>query len=101
MTFGISMTVSARKLHLTSGLLRRLTDRAAIAGWVGDRTSRRFSFLLGLALAFLATLLFFFAYSPWALVLARAFQGLSAGVIYTAGLALIADSVSPDKIGSW
>ncbi|KAI9790924.1 MAG: hypothetical protein M1816_004685 [Peltula sp. TS41687] len=84
MTFGITMTISA-----------------PIAGWVGDRTSRRFSFLLGLTSAFLSTLLFIFARAPSALVVARAFQGLSAGVIYTAGLALIADSVSPDKIGSW
>ncbi|KAI4097493.1 MAG: hypothetical protein LQ344_000225 [Seirophora lacunosa] len=33
--------------------------------------------------------------------LGRVFQGLSASVIYTAGLALIADAVDPDEIGAW
>ena len=35
------------------------------------------------------------------LVLARALQGLSGSVVYTAGLALVADAVSPNEIGSW
>ncbi|KAL8773733.1 MAG: hypothetical protein Q9209_001501 [Squamulea sp. 1 TL-2023] len=48
-----------------------------------------------------ATLLFCFATKPWVLVLERVFQGLSASVIYTAGLALIADAVDPKEIGAW
>lgn len=35
------------------------------------------------------------------LVVARAFQGLSAPLINTTALALVADSVDRDQIGSW
>ncbi|KAL9013074.1 MAG: hypothetical protein Q9173_002211 [Seirophora scorigena] len=72
-----------------------------IAGWAADRGSRSLPFLFGLVLAFAATMLFCFARAPWILVLGRVFQGLSASVIYTAGLALIADAVDPDEIGAW
>ena len=58
-------------------------------------------FLIGLVLAVAATMLFCFAYSPWLLLLGRVLQGLSASVIFTAGLALIADAVDPDEIGAW
>lgn len=33
--------------------------------------------------------------------MARILQGLAASVIYTAGLALVADAVGPDEIGAW
>lgn len=46
-------------------------------------------------------MLFCFARAPWMLLVGRIFQGLSASVIYTAGLALIADAVDPDEIGAW
>ena len=57
--------------------------------------------LVGLGLAFTATLVFCFARRPWLLVVARAFQGFSASIIYTAGLALIADTVPAHEVGSW
>lgn len=77
-------------------------SEAAIAGWVADRSSsRRAPLLAGLALAFVATLISCFARAPWLLVIARAFQGFSASVIYTAGLALIADTVPTEEVGSW
>lgn len=57
--------------------------------------------LTGLALAFVATLVFCFARAPWVLVVARVFQGFSASIIYTAGLALIADTVPAEEVGSW
>ncbi|KAL8910266.1 MAG: hypothetical protein Q9171_004430 [Xanthocarpia ochracea] len=74
---------------------------APIAGWAADRGSRSTPFLFGLVLAFAATMLFCFAYSPWLLLVGRVFQGLSASVVFTAGLALIADAVDPDEIGAW
>lgn len=74
----------------------------AIAGWFADRSSsRQVPLLVGLALAFTATLVFCFARTPWLLVVARAFQGFSASIIYTAGLALIADTVPANEVGSW
>ena len=76
--------------------------KAAIAGWFADRSaSRRAPLLAGLALAFAATLISCFARAPWLLVIARLLQGLSASVIYTAGLALIADTVPAEEVGSW
>ena len=74
----------------------------AIAGWFADHSSSRQAPLLtGLALAFAATLVFCFARAPWVLVIARIFQGFSASIIYTAGLALIADTVPASEVGSW
>ena len=57
--------------------------------------------LLGLALASIATVIFYFAKAPWLLVIARAFQGFSASIIYTTGLALVADTVPAHEVGSW
>ena len=96
------MTIAARQfLSLTSGL-RHLNLRAAIAGWITDlSSSRQAPFLASLALAFTATLLFCFGRAPWVLIAARAFQGVAGSIIYTAGLALIADSVRSDEVGSW
>ncbi|KAI4182077.1 MAG: hypothetical protein L6R41_006214 [Letrouitia leprolyta] len=73
---------------------------APIAGWAADRGSRSTPFLFGLVLAFAATMLFCFGRHPWVLVVGRVFQGLSASVIYTAGLALVADAVGADEIGA-
>ncbi|KAL9126720.1 MAG: hypothetical protein Q9217_004265 [Psora testacea] len=75
---------------------------APIAGWLADRSSsRRTPLLTGLALAFAATMIFYVARAPWALLVARVFQGFSAIVIYTAGLALVADTVPADEVGTW
>ena len=74
----------------------------AAAGWFADRSaSRQVPLLTGLGLAFTSTLLFCFAKAPLMLVVARMFQGFSASIIYTAGLALIADTVPAEDVGSW
>ncbi|KAL9638881.1 MAG: hypothetical protein Q9204_001328 [Flavoplaca sp. TL-2023a] len=74
---------------------------APIAGWFADRGSRSTSFLWGLILAIISTVVFCFARGPGLLVLGRVLQGLAASVIYTAGLALVADAVGADEIGAW
>ena len=74
---------------------------AAIAGWAADRGSRSLPFLFGLLLAIVSTILFCLARDPGVLVVGRIFQGLAASVIYTAGLALVADAVGADEIGAW
>lgn len=85
MTFGLTMTIGA-----------------PIAGWAANAvSSRKVPFLAGLGVAFVATLLFYLGHAPWVLVIARAFQGLSAPLINTTALALVADSVDRDRIGSW
>lgn len=101
MTFGAAMALGARNdpIHLTHF---QPDIKIAIAGWLADRSSSRQAPLLtGLGLAFVATLVFCFARAPWVLVIARTFQGFSASVIYTTGLALIADTVPAEEVGSW
>lgn len=56
--------------------------------------------MLGLALAFCATLLFGLGESLWILIAARLLQGISGPVIVTTGLAIVADHVNPNDIGS-
>ena len=75
--------------------------RTAIAGWFADRGSRSTPFLWGLILAIISTVVFCVARAPGLLVLGRVLQGLAASVIYTAGLALVADAVGADEIGAW
>lgn len=79
-----------------------MTMGAPIAGWAANAvSSRKIPFLAGLGVAFVATVLFCLGHAPWVLVIARAFQGLSAPLINTTALALVADSVDRDQIGSW
>lgn len=56
--------------------------------------------MLGLVLAFCATLLFGLGESLWLLIAARLLQGMSGPIIVTTGLAIVADHVNPDEIGS-
>lgn len=73
-----------------------------ICGWVADHTSNRsVTFYLGLLILAAATLLFGFAKASWVLVISRLFQGLSAAIVYTVGLALLVDTVGRDEIGQW
>ncbi len=84
--------------------LYQVIDRIilAVAGWAADQCpSRNTSFLAGLGLALVATVLYYLARAPWVLIIARAVQGFSASIIYTADLALIADTVTHDEVGSW
>ena len=57
--------------------------------------------ILGSLLALVGTRVFCMAEAPWLLVVARLCQGASNGAVYSAGLPLIADTVSPDEVGSW
>ncbi|KAI4222728.1 MAG: hypothetical protein L6R36_005932 [Xanthoria steineri] len=69
-------------------------------GYITDRfRSRRTIFLLGLVLLFLSTLFFSLATTVWALLVARIFQGLSAAIVHTTGLTLLAEVVGKDHLG--
>lgn len=73
-----------------------------IAGWWADHSrSNRAPFLVGLLCAFGATASFMLATSMAVLVAARAMQGVSAAIINTLGLALLADTVDRDQLGFW
>ena len=78
-----------------------LTESIAITGWLADLGSRQIPFFSGVIIAIISTLLLCFGTQLWVLAVARVLQGLAASVVYTAGLALIADSVDPKKVGVW
>ncbi|KAG6986703.1 hypothetical protein G7Y79_00073g098020 [Physcia stellaris] len=71
-------------------------------GWFADRSSsRQVPFLLGLLLAFAATLLYTFGKNPATLVAGRCIQGCSVATVFTVGLAQLVDSVERKELGQW
>lgn len=70
------------------------------AGWIADRTSaRRTPFLAGLVALLAATIMLAFGHSIAVLVLARVLQGISSGVVWVVGLALVRDSIDSKDLG--
>ena len=67
-----------------------------IADWL---PTRQLPFLAGLTALFLATLLLYLGQTVPVLVIARVFQGISAAVVWTIGLALVLDTVGPENLG--
>ena len=73
-----------------------------VMGWWADHShSNRGPFLFGLLCAFAATALFMLARSMTALVAARVIQGISAAIVNTLGLALLAETVDEAQLGFW
>jgi MFS family permease len=69
-------------------------------GYLSDHTkTRRAPFLFGLVALTSATVLLHRGQSIAILTLARALQGVSAAIVWSSGLALLADTVSPSRIG--
>lgn len=77
-----------------------LSTSSAICGWLADRAkSRRMPLLCGLLALAGATLLLCLGRSTTAMLIGRILQGASAAVVWTVGLALMADTVRPTEIG--
>lgn len=75
---------------------------APIAGWIVGKCKRRqIPFLGGLSCASGATLFFMLGRKPWMIIVARIFQGASAGVVYTAGLTLLVETIESHELGPW
>ena len=73
---------------------------AVPVGYLADHTkTRRAPFLFGLVALMLATILLHRGQSIAVLVTARALQGVSAAIVWIGGLALLADTVDPKRIG--
>lgn len=71
-----------------------------VAGVIADRVSaRQLPFLAGLAAMLASTIIFALGQSIAVLVVARIFQGISAAVVWTVGLALVLDTVGPENLG--
>ncbi|KAJ5291057.1 hypothetical protein N7478_000308, partial [Penicillium angulare] len=70
-------------------------------GYFADQSKlRRIPFILGLIALGTSTLLFTFARTFPALVIARGLQGLSAAAVWVVGLAIVADSVPSERVGA-
>lgn len=71
------------------------------AGWIADRTNtRQVPYLSGLAAILAATTMLALGQSVTVLIIARVFQGISAAVVWTVGLAIVLDTVGPKKLGT-
>lgn len=71
-----------------------------IAGVFADKVSaRQLPFLVGLVAMLVSTIIFALGQSLAVLIIARIFQGISAAVVWTVGLALVLDTVGPDNLG--
>jgi MFS family permease len=87
--FGITPAIVALiQIVYTSALVCALIP----AGAIGDRFGHKKSFLFGLGLFALSSVLIIFAPSIPLLLLLRAFQGIAGGILYTTGGALIANN---------
>lgn len=71
-----------------------------VAGVIADKVSaRQLPFLVGLVAMLVSTIIFALGQSMAVLIIARIFQGISAAVVWTVGLALVLDTVGPDNLG--
>jgi MFS family permease len=76
------------------------TAAVVVAGWLGDRLGRRQVLLGGAALFTAASAACALAPSLWALVAARAAQGVGAAVMTALSLALVGEAVPKARTGS-
>lgn len=73
-----------------------------LTGAIADAAGRKMSFIVGLAILFVFSLLAYYATSPMLLIVARALTGIGAAAITTAGTAIIASEYSgPDKVAAF
>lgn len=87
-----------------SGLLAAYAAASVVfsplAGILADRLpTRQLPFLLGLVALLLSTLLLLLGRTIAVLAMARIFQGISAAVVWTIGLALTLDTVGSENLG--
>jgi MFS family permease len=71
-----------------------------IVGYFSDRaSSRKIHYLLGLLALLLSTVLVAVARVYWVLLLARVLQGSSSAVVWTVGMAVLADTMPTEQLG--
>ena len=89
----------------TSGLLAAYAGASVLcsvpAGWIADKTNaRRTPFLSGLVALLASTIILAFGQTIAVLVIARVLQGISAAFVWTVGLAMVLDTVGPERLGT-
>ncbi|KAF9437799.1 hypothetical protein BGZ76_011041 [Entomortierella beljakovae] len=87
---GVLVAVYAAGIMAASPVFGILSDKMA---------SRRLPMMFGLTGLLVATVIFMFAKVYWLLVIARFFQGVSGGAVWTLGLALMTDSFPANEMG--
>ncbi|KAG0360979.1 major facilitator superfamily domain-containing protein [Gamsiella multidivaricata] len=87
---GVLVAVYAAGIMSASPIFGVLSDKMA---------SRRLPMMIGLSGMLIATIIFMFAKVYWLLVIARFFQGVSGGAVWTLGLALMTDSFPANEMG--
>jgi MFS family permease len=69
-------------------------------GYLSDRaSSRKIHYLLGLFALILSTALVALARNYWLLIISRFLQGCSSAIVWTVGMALLADSLPTEQLG--
>lgn len=87
---GVLVAVYAAGIMSASPIFGILSDKMA---------SRRRPMIIGLMGMLVATIIFMLAKVYWLLIIARFFQGVSGGAVWTLGLALMTDSFPADEMG--
>ncbi|KAI8360378.1 major facilitator superfamily domain-containing protein, partial [Mortierella sp. GBAus27b] len=87
---GVLVAVYAAGIMSASPIFGVLSDKMA---------SRRRPMMIGLTGMLVATIIFMLAKVYWLLVIARFFQGVSGGAVWTLGLALMTDSFPANELG--
>jgi MFS family permease len=71
-----------------------------VVGYLSDRaSSRRLHYLIGLLALIISTFLVAVARIYWILVLARVLQGASSAIVWTVGMAVLADTMPTEQLG--
>lgn len=88
----------------TSRLIASYAGASALfsipAGWIADQTgAHQQTFLAGLILLLIGTTMMAFVQTVGNLLIARLLQGISAAVVFTAGIAMVQDTVGTGKMG--
>jgi MFS family permease len=91
--FGVS---DVRLALLGSSFMWVYAVSGPVAGWAGDRLSRRGLILSGLGLWMLVTVATILSHNFWQMVVLRAFGGLAEAVYFPAAMSLIASYHGPE-----
>ncbi|KAF9960133.1 hypothetical protein BGZ72_007820 [Mortierella alpina] len=77
-----------------------IMSAAPVFGILSDKmASRRKPMMIGLTGLLVSTIIFMLAKTYWLLIIARFFQGVSGGAVWTLGLALMTDSFAASEMG--
>ncbi|KAF8976203.1 hypothetical protein BGZ46_008458 [Entomortierella lignicola] len=87
---GVLVAIYAAGIMSSSPIFGILSDKMA---------SRRLPMIIGLSGLLIATVIFMLAKVYWLLIIARFFQGVSGGAVWTLGLALMTDSFPANEMG--